>query len=356
MLFYSILFLLLSFCLFIAAYSKSYSRVSLFIFFIIFFLIAGLRGDVGQDTFNYQVHYDNLSSFQSFIDIIKIKEPFLYIIMYPHKLIFDSFTGFLLIVSFIQTYLLFYATKNMYHKSIFLSFYLFIFYLENHFNLIRVSFAVLFFLCCLSVIKINKKKAYLLFILALMSHLTALIFLPILLVHERLSFKKLLTSALVFILVTALVFLFFGGLIIDKLNAYHILELSEFRLPRAFLVIILSSFLLLLKKKPPRLFVLVFLLFSFSYFWSSASDIAYRIFFMYFSILIFLTFKEKSFDFKGFRITTYAASIMVLSCWLTISIWYGISLEKSTRLETGLGKAEFSLLPYSFYWDSKYRE
>lgn len=355
MLFYSILFFLLVSLLILSYLNKRFSIVFDILFYLILLLVAGLRGDVGQDTYNYQFHYYSLNDFSSFIDIIKQKEPFLYFFMYPHKLIFSSYTGFLFFVSFLQVFLLSYAVKDMYHKRLFLLCYILIVFAENHFNIIRVSFAVLFFLCSLSVVNFDKRKAYLFFIFSLMSHLSALVFIPILLGYEKFDSQKVLKSFIACLFVFLCVWVGFGELIISKLDAYNILQISQFRLPRAIFIVLLCLSFLYIKGAPPKIILLAFLLFTLSYTWSSVSDIAYRIFFMYFVVLLYLVFMEKSLDFKKGYIRPYVISALILSLWLTTSIWSDAISEKENGTVKKGRKDDFTLFPYSFYWDSNYR-
>ena len=357
MIFYLFLTFILFVILYLASRSSKYHSFYYFVFFTILFLIAGLRGDVGQDTFNYQQHYISLIDFDSFLMILTSKEPVLYILMYPHKIYFDDYTSFLLLVSLLQVTLLSYATKAMYHRATFLAIYVLVIFLEYHFNLLRASLALLFFLCSLNVVETNKKKSVLFFCLALFSHLTALIFLPILLLSLKLKMRHFILIISFFVGVGVFVAIFFGALIKYKISAYNLFDTSGFRIPLLVSALLVFSWISFLcnKKNDTKLF-LTLLLFTLAFFMSSFSDIAYRMYYMLFTVLIYLTFTNKVFDLNKMKVQVYVLSVFLLSLWFTYSMSTNVAQEKNKRIATGNGLAEFSFSPYSFYYDSQYRK
>ncbi|MGI2072221.1 EpsG family protein [Shewanella baltica] len=361
MIFYFLLTILLFFILYLASRKgDKYHSLFYFLFFFIIFLIAGLRGDVGQDTYSYQLQYDSLTSPEAFLFQLNRAEPILYFIMYPYKLIFDNFfgyTGFLLLISLLQTILLSYATKEMYHRSTFLAIYIVIIYLDYHFNVLRASLALLFFLCSLRVVNNDSKKSIVFYILALLSHFSALIFLPVLLVSFKLKPRHYIFIVGVFVGVGAGIAISFGDLINNKILGYNLLDRSSFNFP--FLVFALLCFLwltFLYNKEKSFQLIVALSVFSIAFFSSSFSDIAYRLYFISFTVLAYLTLYEKSFNVKDFRSQPHFLSIFLLCLWLGyISIKFVVQ-ERDNRVQTGNGIPDFSFAPYSLYSDSKYRQ
>lgn len=362
MLFY-LLLAILTFCILYLASRKEnkYRSICYFAFFFIIFLVAGLRGDVGQDTYNYQLQYDLMTNFDSFIFQLSRAEPILYIIMYPYKLMFDDlygFTGFLLLISLLQVVLLSYSTKKMHHRSTFLAIYILVIYLEYHFNVLRASLALLFFLCALRAAGANDKNKSILFsVLAVLSHLSIIVFLPILLTYFKLK-KRYYIFLVAFLLVLgAGVNLFFYDLIDNKIRNYNLLDTSSFNFPVIVSVLLCFLWLTLLYDKQKNYKqVLTLAVFSLAFFFYSISTIAYRVYYIGFIVLIYIQFNDKMFSLERGKVRPYLLSVFVLCLWVTyFSVLFMVN-EKSMRLKTGDGLAEFSFAPYSFYYDSKYRE
>lgn len=357
MIFYFFLTIILFIILYLASREGGgYKNIYYFVFFTVLFLVAGLRGDIGQDTFNYQQHYINLVDFESFLIILSQKEPLLYVIMYPHKSLFDDYTGFLLCISLLQVSLLCYATKDMYHRSAFLAIYILVIFMEYHFNLLRASLALLFFLCSLRAAETNKKKSLMFYLLALTSHLTALMFLPILLISLKLKIRHFIFLISFFVGVGVVVFIFFGEIILYKISAYNLLDTSGFKIPLVvILLLVFSWFSFLSNKKISFKLIFTLLVFTCAFFMSAFSDIAYRIYFMAFTVLLYFTFEHKVFDIHKMKVQPYVLSVFLLSLWFTYSMSTNVAQERSKRIATGEGLSDFSFAPYSFYYDSQYR-
>jgi hypothetical protein len=327
-----------------------------FFFFFTIFLLAGLRGDVGQDTLSYQVHYDSLVSFESFLIILSNKEPFLYFIMYPHKQIFDSYTGFLILVSGLQVGLLYHATKKMYHRATFLALYVLIFFFEYHLNLLRASFAVLFFLCALSVFERRKFSFIIFIVLALMSHISVTILFPIFVFFDKLNPLRIFFGVSSLLFFSLLIFYFFGDIFVYKVVAYELFVFDGFRFPKIVaLLLIFSWILLFLNKNKEAPFIICFIIFSVALFFSSVSEFAYRLYMIAFMPLLFLTLKHKTFNIKALSCQPFVLAVFGLSLWLGGNVWYSTAVEKNKRIESGQGSVDFTFIPYSFYFDSEYR-
>ncbi|MBH0038958.1 EpsG family protein [Pseudoalteromonas sp. SWN166] len=360
MIFYFFITILLFSILYLASRKKSkYQSICYFLFFAILFLLAGLRGDVGQDTYSYQLQYDSLIDLENLFLQLRNAEPVLYLIMYPYKLIFDDlfgYTGFLLVISFLQILLLSYATKNMYHRSFFLAVYLTIFYLQFHFNILRASFAVLFFLCSLRVMSKSSHKSIIFYILALCSHLSSLIFLPILLCSLKIKLRYYMFFVILFILVGVGGFVIFGDLVQRKVENYDLLNLSAFEIPLGVVCILLISWFSFFCSENISLeFYLTLLLFSLALFAYSFSDIAYRVYYILLVVLFYFSFERKVFNISSFKFEPHILSVFLLCLWFSFFSVRFIVNEKYLRNLNNDGLPEFSYSPYSLYNSSKYR-
>jgi hypothetical protein len=85
-------------------------------------VVSGVRGDVGQDTLSYGRIYAEMVDFDALKYMLLRQEPFFNLLMYLQKQVFDSYTGFLILIAFLQMLTLSYATRDMYHRNIFLYF------------------------------------------------------------------------------------------------------------------------------------------------------------------------------------------------------------------------------------------
>lgn len=355
--FYLFLFILIIILLFFSAHYKSRPDFFMMLFFLILFIVPGLRGDVGQDTFSYQIHYNYIDNFDSFLSITKTREPFIYIIMYLHKLLFgSSYTGLLLIVAFLQTLLLYFSTKNLYHKYFFLFFYIVIFYFEFHFNVLRASMALLFFLCSLSYVNINKKKALYLLLLSILSHISVIVLLPVLIARMNISSKNIIYIILFCILIGGASYILFGDLIYLKSEGYNLLDFSKARLPIVVTGLLLIAWIgYFTTLKISKETTVCLMIFSFFYMYSGVSDIAYRFYLISLCCLLFLVSENKKMSLVKLRVNPFNIGITCILLWVSyININFVIH-ERERRLESGEGLIDFTYMPYELYYQSNNR-
>lgn len=355
-LFYPLLFLTLIILLFLSSNYKGRSNVFTFLFFFLIFLIPGVRGDVGQDTYSYMVHYDYLNNLNNFLSILTEKEPFLYIIMYVHKLLFNSYTGFLIIIALLQSILLYRATRNLYHRSFFLVFYLAIYFFEFHFNVIRVGLASLFFLNALSEINKNKKTAFIYVLLSLTSHISILVLLPIIIVKARLNRKQLFKISLLAITFITMIFVLFGNMILYKIEAYSILDFSEARLPLLVTLTLLLAWIsyFISKKLPPEFKVALFT-FSIFFLYSGISRISYRFYMISLLVLLYLISEQRMMSYLKLKFRYFLVGSLGILLLVSFNVIYLISTETQRRMEDKRGNPDFNYSPYSFFYESTYR-
>lgn len=354
--FYLIALAILTLLLFCSSYYKGRVNYFSLLFFILITLIAGLRGDVGQDTASYYTHYERLVDFDSFTAMITSKEPLLYLIMYPHKLLFNSYTSFLLLISALQSYLLYYATKSLHHRSFFLFFYLIIFFLEYHFNITRVSLAALFFLCSISVINHNKKKATVFIIASILSHLSILAVTPILMKELKLSAKMILRLSIVLLIIITPIFYLSFDIILFKIEAYDMLNFSTFYAPR--LIIIILSILWIsyfLSRNISAQIKFSLILVTIFYLYSGVSDIAYRLYTLTSLIFLYYICRNRMFELTTARVHIFLVGCLFLLLFLSYSSVYSAIIESDRISTSGSGNPQFTFIPYELFYDSQHR-
>src|SRR5690625_1486465 len=223
MTFYLTLFLILISLLALAGKKDKKQKYYLFAFFSILALTSGLRGDVGQDTLSYQKIFDNSDSIPQ---LFSGMEPVLPLIAFLTRRTLDSYTAFLLIVSIIQFSLLAYATRNIEHRLLFFVFYLPAHFFQQHLNVLRAGLAVCFFLAALSNTEgkhYNLKNTILFYTLAIFSHLSILITLPIIFLRLNLKSKNIGKKLGLFIVFVIIAFYFNIEYINQKIESYNIL-------------------------------------------------------------------------------------------------------------------------------------
>lgn len=356
--FYFFYFISQSSILYISYKSTGLQRkLFVFTFFFLMFIFSGLRGDVGLDTLNYTSIYNSLDSYSGLMIRASSIEPLFLIISYIHKNYIDNETLYFLLISFFQALLLYRLIKRFDNLGsfIFLLFYSFIFYLEFHFNVVRVSLAVLLLLNSLVNCGSNKKK--LLFILpAMFVHFSIVPFIPIIFIDKaRLNSLKFILLFLFSLLLLILVFNLMGDYFTNKLDAY-----SEYTSEGISITSYFFSFLVLvsytLKLNKSRSFnicciMIIFILLARMYY-----PIFYR--FYHISLLFYLYFLCIDLNINT-KISKYACTailMLALNSTLSMTSLYNQSEHLKQAYQSGrlsYKSMEFGYIPYEFYWEDK---
>jgi len=197
-------------------------------------IIASIRGYVGTDTYAYHRQFNVINDIEvSYFDAsIKyfIVEP---VFMLLAKLVYfvngDSFS-YLACIGVLQTILLILIIRKLENPSLFLIFYIPSIYINNHFNILRASTALLLIL--LSMIYINEGgiKFYLTLLASVLCHYTAIIIVVYVLLYKKLKDKRYISSiALMFILVLCIMVIttMLSDLILVKYGKY---ALDDFKI------------------------------------------------------------------------------------------------------------------------------
>lgn len=356
--FYTVLFLTATTLLFLSSYYKGNYNIFLFLFFLIIFLVPGFRGDVGQDTYSYMVHYQKLVDTKALMSLLSEKEPLLYLIMYPHKLIFNSYTSFLVVVALIQSSLLYYSTKRIYHRAYFLFFYSIIFFFEFHFNVLRVGLAALFFLCALSEVNNSNKKVVLFLVLSALSHISILIVFPVLAVRAKANKMQYIILTFFLIILVAIVYFLFKDIIEFKFEAYNLFDFDTVRIPLLVTALLSITWISYFFSKGLSSQIKVSLIiFSLGLLYSGVSAIAYRFSMLALIVLLYIVSDHKIMTFSKLRFKYFYIGFLSILLLSSYNIIYGIILEPTKRMQPGAaGLADFTYYPYSLYYESKYRE
>ena len=151
----------------------------IFIVLAALFLFAGLRGIVGADTGSYLLIYNELANKDGILSGMSRTEPGFIALLSLHKAIFNSETLYIIMMSGFQVFLLYAVVKNSSRQHLFLLCYVFLFYLNFHFNTTRAAIATMLFLYGLCGKSVTNKRLALL--AAPLFHVTILPFYLVLL-------------------------------------------------------------------------------------------------------------------------------------------------------------------------------
>ena len=151
----------------------------IFTVFAALFLFAGLRGVVGSDTGSYLMIYNELANKDGILFELSKTEPGFIALLSLHKAIFNSETLYIIMMSGFQVFLLRAVVKNSAKQHLFLLCYVFLFYLNFHFNITRSAIATMLFLYGICGKSVTNRRLALIF--APLFHVTILPFYLVLL-------------------------------------------------------------------------------------------------------------------------------------------------------------------------------
>lgn len=326
--------------------NKTLSTYIDFCIFTILIIFPGLRGDVGSDTHNYRVSYE------LFADgfFLRYEPLFAAFSLLHYKLIGNS-DVYIFTISTIQGLILYAVSKRLPHSEIFLLVYILTFYVELHFNTIRVGLGFLLFLYAILIS--GKYKSQLLLIMSLLTHFSLLIFLPLYLFVKR---KQLSKSKVVFVGISLGFVSFYSGIyesIVSRFHYYSILSnVNILDISRVGLLVSFLYFLsFMLDRKVKLDYFVVTMFFSLIFLISSMIDIAYRIYNLSF-LLMFVFYcvtlpqnstKGNESIFMGGRVS----SLIMISvfCFTFIQVAYYSFIGYEITNERGVG-----FLPYELFW------
>lgn len=187
--------------------------------FLPIFLIAGLRG-VGADTPVYTDMYSYMPALPDLQGISAVVEPGFLLTIAIHKWLFNDVLSYFIFYSFFQTLLLCLVYRKLGRSTLFLVVYLLVFYLNFHLNTIRAGVAVLLLILAFESEKV--KTSVVLFFVAVLFHLSSVIFLPLLCMFKfrRFSWRGGVFFLIIAMLLPVLIYMF-GARFADKLFSYN---------------------------------------------------------------------------------------------------------------------------------------
>lgn len=333
-------------------------KLFLLLFLFLMFSFSAFRGDVGQDTYSYGTHFLRFNDFFSWLQQDKLIEPFIYIVMALVKVVYNSYTLFLIVISLIQTFLFWYCLRGIRHKILFVFFYLTIYYLDYHFNILRASLSVLFMLCAIYDFDRGNKRFFWIFVfLSVASHLSSILLILMLFLTGRISFRLQSKYTLMVVSLVVFVFFMFYELFFFKVNAYELSVIGDvsIRGRGAVLIAIFMLAIFLIKNMPKDVRISsgmfsLFYLVSFVF-----PNIGYRVFYMQLLVLIYFLLSSNIFNLLGGRVKSYSLPVLILALWFSYGGVKSVLNEYEVRKDSGKGMIEFNYIPYSWFSESRYR-
>jgi len=334
-----------------AVFQGRQGQLYLFIFFIIIFLYAGLRGDVGQDTLSYVRMYNEYGGVPV-TNWFFVMEPLFVLLVWLHKLLFDNVTNFFLLFSAFQVFLLSVASKGLHHRNLFLFLYAIIFFFEFNLNILRAGSAFLIFLCSLSLSNKSDKASFFIFLVASLFHLSVLAFFPILISRINRPFKYIVGY---FFSIVIFGIIFFP--IIHHKFLFYISSM-DLSLKWSTILFILTSifiFTLILKRKINSILLNASLILIFTIFLIPYIGIAYRLLQGALIVIFYLLCERKLINVRELKADPNILFITALAIWFALFNWSFYLGEQEMRIRTGKGDPSYSFIPYSTFLKSNNR-
>lgn len=180
---------------------------------LVMILFAGLRGNVGTDTFAYKTFFN---SFGTDKDSNAAFEPLFVLYSYVINFIWPNDQFYIFIISVTSGVLLYFNLKLIEEKSLFLLFYLSTYFVMFNMNLMRFGMAILLISYpFLRHLRGEKSKVWLYFI-GFLTHFTTL-FTLFLIIKRKHAIKALLFFSIFFLVL--------GNFLLDKFLKYFLISL-----------------------------------------------------------------------------------------------------------------------------------
>ncbi|WP_167547420.1 EpsG family protein [Flavobacterium xueshanense] len=324
------------------------SMGSLCVPLIVSVLFAGLRGNVGTDTFAYKTYFNSIGDTSEIISkgLVFAFEPGFILYATIIRFIINSDQFFIFSLSCLYGILLYKILQKIEEKDLFFLFYISAFYIMFNLNLLRFGISLLFIgNAYLMMLKEDKKYIYLL-VLGISFHYAGV--LAIMFFIKRKDFIKYFVVLFVFIGIAY-------AFIITKINSYFIDLLSltgsfkfDFGLILEFLIVVaLCLFNRRLQSKKNILFFFIYYLFRwFSYLFDMLNRFSYVLGFVLFLFLFTKIFKEKS---KALIII-----LILFNLYRTLSFINNSDAAMTSLIDDESGFAglfsQTAWLPYKFFW------
>lgn len=311
-------------------------------------LFAGLRGNVGTDTFAYKTYFNSISDTSEIVSkgLVFAFEPGFILYTTIIRFIVNSDQFFIFSLSCLYGFLLYNILRKIEERDMFFLFYISAFYIMFNLNLLRFGIALLFIgNAYLMMLKENKKYIYLL-VLGISFHYAAL--LAVIFFIKRKDFIKYFAFLFIFCAVAY-------SFIITKINSYFtdLFSLSgnfvfDFGLLFEFLIVV-SLIILnrnLLSYKNLAIFFVYYVFRWFSYLFEMLNRFAYVLGFVLFLFLFTKMFKVKS--------KVLIIILILFNLYRTLAFINNSDAAMDSLINDEAGFAglfsQTAWLPYKFFW------
>lgn len=348
MIFYFCFFLLIFFYLIVSRYLwNKNSLESLIIPLIVSVLFAGLRGNVGTDTFAYKTFFNSLWSKDDLTSqgLVFAFEPGFVLFSHIVKIIFNNDQFFIFSISCLYGFLFYKLLKRIEEKDLFFLLYISTYYVMFNLNLLRFGIAVMFL--GLAYLSQNNKKRVFYFCLGLSFHFSVIF--SIFFFVKR----KYILRYVGFLIL----FLFFAiNYVQSKLNSYFLdfLMSSSFKLELTIFLEI-AVFYFLIRWNSVNLesnnFLYCIILYIIFRWFGYLNDVISRISYV-FGFVVYLTLFKYRLNQKSRILITF---LILVYSYRSLSFIYNSDNSMDTLLFDASGMSSLysqtKWLPYKFFWE-----
>lgn len=314
---------------------------------IISTLFAGLRGNIGTDTYAYKTFFNSLWNSDDLISqgLVFAFEPGFILFSKIVNLISNSDQFYIFIISSVYGILFFKLIKKIEEKDLFFLFYLSSYYIMFNLNLLRFSIAIL--LLGLALLSESKKKRILYLCLGLSFHFS-IIFAVFFFIKKKHIFRYVI----ILILFVLLSFKF----IQLKINSYvlDLLIIKSFKLELAIFLEIAFLFFVIrwnsIKLAKNNLLYCMILYFSLRWF-GYLNEVIPRISFVFGFVIYLSIFKNKLTSSSRVLVTL----MIIFFSYRSLSFVYNSdsAMDKLFIDTDGMNSlhTQTKWLPYKFFWE-----
>ncbi|MDQ1167511.1 EpsG family protein [Flavobacterium sp. SORGH_AS_0622] len=348
MIFYLSFFLSVLVYVIISRYLWNKNSLSSLLFpLIITVLFAGLRGNVGTDTFAYKTFFNSLWNKSEITSqgLAFTFEPGFVLFSHCIKIIFDDDQFFLFSLACLYGFLFYRVLKKIKERDLFFLLYVSSYFVMFNLNLLRFGIAMMFL--GLSYLSQGKKNKFLYFGLAISFHFSSIF--AILLYIKKEHIVKYIAGVILFSILTF-------NYIQSKLGAYFLdfFMSGSFRIEMTiFLELIVFYFLIKwnsIKVMENNILYCIILYFFFRWF-GYLNDIISRVSFVL-GFIIYLVLLRNSIDKKSRILFTF---LILVYTYRSLSFLYNSdnSIDDLLFDYNGMSSlySQTKWLPYKFFWE-----
>src|SRR5690554_355441 len=345
------------FILLLAAFDnvyKGHRRACIFQVCALFFLVAGFRGTVGVDTYNYANIFRGYLSGEYGISSGSFEPFFIFLFWVVSRLTENPF-GFFVVVAMLQSFLVFYISSRLRSPFFFLLFYSIVFYLQFHTNIIRAGTASLLFVAAM--VASNRQGSLFFLFFSTFTHLSVLALIPVIIYKLKI---KVVHSIFLAFLIFLPVMVFFGDYVFTKIANYLVFNNESVGMGGAgnllFLVppFVLIVFMLVFKVKSRELWISTFLTLIFA-FGRNYFDIFYRLHMLgILCVLVIFSRDYRLFSWPNIRLVAGYVFLFLIASLLSV---YSVVNEKRLLVDRhGEEHAsnKYTWVPYETYFNDSY--